>query len=198
MSDTTRTFIAIAVPTAVEGNLVRLQAELAPAVPGYRWVSVPLHLTLAFLGDMKNKDLAAVCLAVSSSVEAIEPLHVEMRGLGAFPTPDRSRVLWAGVTAVDPKPLFELRDSIVDSLARIGHRPDDPRFHPHVTLGRIKHDRGRTGDLRALIERHRDWSAGGFTVKDVRVFASTLGPTGSVYSELDRCRLGGKKSEGRA
>ena len=107
-------------------------------------------------------------------------------------------MIWAGMTAPNLKPLIDLQQSIVNSLARIGHRPDDQRFSPHVTLGRIKHQRHGPGDLRGLIERHRLWSAGRCTVTEVLVFASTLGPAGSAYSVLDRGPLVGKKTEGRA
>ncbi len=53
MPECTRTFIAIAVPDAVERELARLQDALAPEVPGCRWTSaLPFHVTLAFLGDV--------------------------------------------------------------------------------------------------------------------------------------------------
>ena len=128
---------------------------------------------------------------------SIEPFEIEVKGLGAFPSAIRPRVIWAGVTAPNLKPLLDLQESIVNSLARIGHRPDDERFHPHVTLGRIKHQRHGPGDLTGLIERHRLWSAGPCTVAEVQVFASTLGPTGSAYKVLGRGPLVGKKTEGR-
>ena len=167
-------------------------------MPGCRWTSaLPFHLTLAFLGDVPNSDLSAICQAVASSASSIEPFEIEVEGPGCVSIRDRPRVIWAGVTAPNLKPLLDLQESIVNSLARIGHRPDDERFHPHVTLGRIKHQRRGPGDLTGLIERHRSWSAGRCTVADVQVFASTLGPTGSAYKVLGRGRLAGKKTEGR-
>jgi RNA 2',3'-cyclic 3'-phosphodiesterase len=156
MPDCTRTFIAIAVPEPLERKLARLQAELAPAVPGCRWTStLPFHLTLAFLGDVPNSDLSAICQVVVASAASIEPFEIEVKGLGAFPSAIRPRVIWAGVTALNLKPLLDLQESIVSSLGRIGHRPDDQRFNPHVTLGRIKHHRNGPGDLTGLIERNR-------------------------------------------
>jgi RNA 2',3'-cyclic 3'-phosphodiesterase len=194
----TRVFIAIAIPEPLERKLTTLQAELAPAVPGCRWASaLPFHLTLAFLGDVPNGDLTAICQAVAASVRSIESFEIEVNGLGAFPSATRPRVIWAGVTAPNLKPIFDLRESVVDSLARIGHGPDEERFSPHVTLGRIKHQRHGRGDLTSLIERNRSWSAGICTVGDVQVFASTLGPTGSAYKVLGRGSLADKKTEGR-
>ena len=62
MPECTRVFIAIAIPEPLERELARLQAELAPAVPACRWTSaLPFHMTLAFLGDVPNSELSAIC-----------------------------------------------------------------------------------------------------------------------------------------
>ena len=199
MPECTRVFIAIAVPERLERTLAQLQGELAPAVPGCRWTSAsPFHLTLAFLGDVPNDHLTDIGQVAATAADSIEPFDIDVTGLGAFPSPNRPRVIWVGVTAPNLKPLFDLQASLVKSLARIGHRPDDDRFHPHLTLGRIKHHRQGPGNLSGLIERYRTWTAGRCTVAEVQVFASTLGPTGSVYAVLGRCPLNGKKNEGRA
>jgi RNA 2',3'-cyclic 3'-phosphodiesterase len=199
MPDCTRVFIAIAVCEPLERKLVRLQEELAPAIIGCRWTSaLPFHLTLAFLGDVPNSALSPICQAVASSAGKIEPFEIGVKGIGAFPSAIRPRVIWAGVTVPDQNRLLDLQASIVTSLASIGHRPDDQRFHPHVTLGRIKHQRHGPGDLTVLFERNRLWSAGQFTVADIQIFASTLGPTGSAYQVLGRGPLVDKKTESRA
>ena len=201
MPDCTRVFIAIAVSELLERELVRLQEELAPAIPGCRWTSAFCTVSpdaTAFLGDVPNSELSPICQAVASSAGRIEPFEIGVKGIGAFPSAIRPRVIWAGVTASDINRLLDLQESIVNSLASIGHRPDDQRFHPHVTLGRIKHQRHRPVDLTALFERNRSWSAGQFTVADVQGFASTLGPTGSAYQVLGRGPLVDKKTESLA
>jgi 2'-5' RNA ligase len=104
-------------------------------------------------------------------------------------------VVWAGATASDLTVLHELRAAVVQAATRAGSRSDDPRFHTHVTLGRIKSDRGAGCDLTELVERHQDWSAGSFTVVEVVTFASTLGPGGAAYAPLGRAHLKGEKTE---
>jgi RNA 2',3'-cyclic 3'-phosphodiesterase len=199
MLESTRVFIAIAIPKSLEQKLAQLQTELAPAVQGFRWASaLPFHLTLAFLGEIHNRDLNAIGQIAAESARPIEPFELEVKGLGAFPSPSRPRVIWAGVTAPDLKPLFDLQESLAGSLERIGHPPDDQRFNPHVTLGRRKHGRGGAGSLAGLIDRYSLWSAGQFRVADVLVFASTPGRAGSVYTVLSKGALVGKKTEGHA
>jgi RNA 2',3'-cyclic 3'-phosphodiesterase len=130
---------------------------------------------------------------VTASTISLDRFEVEVHGLGAFPNASRPRVVWAGVTATNINALNELQQSVIGSLERIGHGPDDPRFHPHVTLGRIKGSRHGNRRVQALIERWAGWSAGGFTVTDVFVMASILGRAGPSYKVLGRCLLDGKK-----
>jgi 2'-5' RNA ligase len=195
MPETTRTFVAIAIPELRGAQLARLQQELTPAVPGCRWtVSVPFHATLVFLGDIANRELNEVCDIVAARARPFDPLEVELAGLGAFPSASRARVIWAGLKAPNLQPLLELRDRIVASLGKAGHRIDDQEYHPHVTLGRIKSERRRAPDLSALLERYRSWSAGGFTVSEVITFASKVGPGGSQYDPLGRAPLLGENT----
>jgi 2'-5' RNA ligase len=154
-----------------------------------------LHITLAFLGDVRNRDLNELCRAVAAAAEPCARFELEVRGLGAFPSPRKPRVVWAGATASDLAGLHELRTAVVQAATAVGYRSDDPRFHPHLTLGRIKSDRGAGCDLTELVGRHQDWSAGSFPVVEVVTFASTLGPGGAAYAALGRARLQGGKTE---
>jgi 2'-5' RNA ligase len=201
MPQTTRTFVAIEVPESSGQKLVRLQKELGPLIPHCRWTAAqPFHVTLAFLGDVKDRDLNDVCKAVEAGAVlgtesgAFDAFEVKLHGLGAFPSPAKARVVWAGMTSPNMKPLLDLQQSIVRALARAGYRPDDERFHPHVTLGRIKSDRSRPSDLTAVIERFRGWAGGSFVVREVITFASTLGPLGPAYAPLGRAFVGPKKN----
>lgn len=196
MPETTRTFIAIPIPDPAGAQLARWQQALAPYVPGCRWVeSRPLHITLAFLGDVPHRDLNGLCLAVAEAAEPSGRFDLKIEGLGCFPNAGRPRVLWAGITAEDLGPLMDLREAVVRAATKAGYRPDDPRFTPHVTLGRIKSDRGRPADLTALVRREQLRSAGSFRVDEVVTYASTLESHGATYAPLKRAQLKGKKAE---
>lgn len=196
MRETTRTFIAIPIPEAVGRKLAGWQKALAPEIPGCRWVDAqPLHITLAFLGDVANRDLNDLCLAVAAAAAPSGRFELDVKGLGAFPSPERPRVLWAGITAEDLGPLAALRESVVRAATASGYRPDDPRFHPHVTLGRLRSDRGRPCDLTEIVGREQARAAGSFPVVEVVTYASTLGPRGADYAPLNRARLKGKKTD---
>jgi 2'-5' RNA ligase len=196
MRETTRTFIAIPIPDPIGPKLVRWQQALAPEIPACRWVETqPMHLTLAFLGDVPSCDLNALCLAVAAAAEPSGRFELKVQGLGAFPTPAQPRVIWAGIAADDLGPLMALREAVVRAATDAGYRPEDPRFHPHVTLGRLKSERGRPCDLTALFRREQARTAGVFPVVEVVTYASTLESRGVSYAPLNRARLKGKKSE---
>ncbi len=195
MRETTRTFIAIPIPEPIGKKLARRQADLTPKVPGCRWTEgTPYHITLAFLGDVRNSDLNQLCLAIASAVEPFARFDLAIEGLGAFPSPQKARVIWAGVAAPDPSPLLDLREAVVRAATQVGYRPDDPRFHPHVTLGRVKSERGSVCDLTKVLERNPEWAPGSFPVVEVVTYASTLEASGPSYAVLGRGRLAGKKS----
>jgi 2'-5' RNA ligase len=192
MSGSTRTFIALEIPQSIRARLASFTERIAPEAPDFRWVDpVSMHVTLAFLGDVDHKDLAKVCSAVGPAVVGQEPLRFEVRGVGAFPDPARPRTLWAGVSGPSAERLGTLRAAIVGAVARLGYPADEQRFHPHVTLGRLKerNRRVRPPDLQAMLQRHESWSAGAFEVAEVVTFESIPGPKGPCYNALSRAPL---------
>jgi 2'-5' RNA ligase len=192
MPRTTRTFIALPLPGAVRTKLEALQKILGPGVEGARWVGPDaFHLTLAFLGDVADPDLNAVCLAVAESVRKQPRLTLEVRGLGAFPDADRPRVLWAGIDG-DLDALSGVQRAAFDAACGAGYRPADERFHPHITLARLKPGKSAPTDLGPLVHRHRAWKSGPFPIDTVTTYASTTTPDGPVYAPLGRAPLAAK------
>jgi 2'-5' RNA ligase len=196
MPKTTRTFIAVAVPDALGQKLIRLQTLLAPDLPGVRWTAaLPFHLTLAFLGDVADTDLNKVCRATAAAAATVESFELRLEGLGAFPNAARPRVVWVGATGPGLDPLATLQKETARVVRAAGYPPDDDRFHPHVTLGRIKPGRGPALDLTAQVKHYQTWSPGQFKVEEAVVFASTLSPEGPTYTPLGRAPLQGRKAD---
>jgi 2'-5' RNA ligase len=195
MPETTRTFIAITIPEPLGWQLTALQAALASSIPECRWTStLPFHATLAFLGEVENRDLEDLCKMTAASTAPLEPFELHLTGVGAFPNTHRPRVVWAGLTARDLAPLLELRTAIAQAVGQAGYPVDEAQFHAHVTLGRIKPHRGRARDLTGLVQQYRGWSGGGFRVDEVVTVASSLGPDGPSHRAIGQALLAGKKS----
>ncbi|KAJ3047043.1 hypothetical protein HK102_013013, partial [Quaeritorhiza haematococci] len=82
---TTRTFLAIDVPSPLSERLTKLQARLAPLVPEFRWTDgAPFHMTLAFLGDVPYIDLNAVCEAAAKAAPGRRSNGPGLMGMGGM------------------------------------------------------------------------------------------------------------------
>jgi len=198
MADTTRTFVALAIPDDRRAKLGRLQSLVAPEMPGTRWIDPSqFHATLAFLGDVPHADLGKVCKAVGGACADRGPLDLRLEGLGVFPDAARPRVAWVGLTGPDVEELKALRAALVEAVGHAGYPPDDDRFHPHVTLGRlhVRRDAPPPAGLDALLRHYHLWSAGSFRVAEVLTYSSTLTPEGPLYTPIARAPLVGGKVE---
>lgn len=197
MSQTTRTFIAIPLPDPMGDRLTRLQGRLAPQLPSVRWnETLPFHLTLAFLGDVPYVDLNKICGAMAEASRGFRRFELTVTGLGVFPNLARARVIWAKVEGPGLETLADLHKAVVAALDKVGCIPEDERFSPHVTLGRIKPGRSaaQPNSLAAVVARHQTWSAGAFTAGEVVAFSSTVTPEGPAYAPLARAPLASSRT----
>ena len=90
-----------------------------------------------------NRDLNELCLAVAAAVEPFGRFDLSVEGLGAFPSPGAAAGRLGGDHGRRSRPASATSGkAVVRAATQAGYRPDDLRFHPHVTLGRIKTDAG--------------------------------------------------------
>ncbi len=191
MANTTRTFIAVEVPKGPSDQLGRLQRSLGPEAPNVRWVAPEhFHITLAFLGDVPHNDIAPLCRAVGDAVAPFDRFELRLEGLGAFPSPQKPRVIWVGAIGPGADALVKLQRAVADAVNAAGHPPDE-RFHPHVTIGRPKPGRGKPTDLAPMMPRYQTWSPGSLRVVEVVTFSSTQTAEGPIYAPLARAKLRG-------
>ncbi len=165
-----RLFIALPIGRAVVDAL----SEVATDVPrGWREVRPEsLHLTLAFLGEVEERRVAAAERAMRLSAARAAPLELSARGIGAFPNHERARVMWAGLEG-DVAALAELQGDLTSALRQEGFDLEERPFRPHVTLARSREPR----PLPTNAER----SFGGWRAAEVRLYESHLGPAGPRY-----------------
>ncbi len=189
-----RIFTAVELPETVRSALDDRLARLLGSTRGVQTVAPEnLHVTLRFLGQVDPALVADLLGAVQRAAGRVRTANVAVRGFGAFPRPERPRVIWSGVK--DPRgALKALFDEISTELVPLGFEPEERAYHAHVTLLRIR--RGRAAPPQ-LIERlaegmEEDPSFGSFTVDRVTVVESRLGRGsggGPDYTALARFPL---------
>ncbi len=147
------------------------------------WVAPDnLHLTLKFLGNVAETRLDAIVASLRGAVGEAATFDATVSGLGAFPTPTRARVVWAGVSA-GAEPMVELAGRVDAALAALGVPPEARPFSPHVTLGRARVPR-RAPALAEALAGGQGREFGTVRVARLVLMQSHLSPTGSRYAEL--------------
>jgi 2'-5' RNA ligase len=188
-----RLFIALEPPDPVRRRLAALQERLKTAAGRHasevKWVQVEnVHLTLQFLGAVPEDRVEAVKGAMTAAAAAAQPLHLELRGAGGFPSARRARVLWAGVGG-EVAPLTALVSALGGQLGPLGFPPEDRPFSPHLTLGRSRDSRGAPG-LAAALAQAADVPGAPWRASELVLFQSHLSPAGPRYEPLARVALG--------
>jgi RNA 2',3'-cyclic 3'-phosphodiesterase len=168
-----RLFVALDLPGAAKERL----AELAGGLPGADWVEPErYHLTLRFLGDVEGS--AADDVREGLSVLRARSFYLDLRGLGVFPLRGDPETLWAG--AGRNEALRSLRNKVESLVVRCGQPPESRKFHPHVTLAKV---RGSRPDwVGAYVAGHSLFSAPEIPIQSFSLFSSRLTPEGSVYA----------------
>jgi RNA 2',3'-cyclic 3'-phosphodiesterase len=192
MKNTLRTFVAVEISDPIRARAAELFAALGGASAKVKWVEPHnLHLTLKFLGDVHQREIAAACRAVAQGATALTPFELEVRGVGAFPTAARPRTVWLGGGAGADRMLL-MHDRVDAALAELGYRSEHRRFQTHLTIGRVRGGGPAIAELGKLIQQHADFLAGRMTVDKLSIFSSTLTPAGPIYELLGAAPLGGK------
>jgi 2'-5' RNA ligase len=183
MSKSLRTFIAVEISAAVRAKAEELIGLLRATQADVKWVEPHnLHLTLQFLGDVPENQIAEVCKAVERGAAEVAPFTLEIRGAGAFPNLGKPRTIWLG-TKDGSEQIADLHDHVALALADLGFQDEDRRFQSHLTLGRVKSTKN-VSLLGPLLRQHAEFSAGVFPVDQAIVFSSRLERGGPIYEKL--------------
>lgn len=195
----TRTFVAIDTDDAMRRRASGLIDRLRPYAPQARWVQEEnLHLTLLFMGDLSDSEIAETCSRVDWVCRANQPFTLRLAGVGAFPDASRPKAVWLGATE-GAEPLSRLHSDLDDALGDLAARGENRAFVPHLTLARVggrgQGSKGKGGGgvsehLPEVLMGLADYDAGTLSVDAVTVFASELRREGPEYQPLARCRLG--------
>ena len=148
-----------------------------------------LHLTLKFLGAVPEERIQAIVAALARSGSELRPFDARFRGLGAFPSTSRPRVIWAGVLDGAPE-MIELARRVDAALAALGFAREERPFSPHVTLGRMRRP-GRDPTLTEALAGGSTREFGRMRVPGAFLMRSELSPRGARYTELAEMPLGG-------
>lgn len=200
-SSSVRAFFAVpADPVWVE-SAKELLKRLRPDLPNASWTRPESwHITLHFLGEISRAQADRFAAEVAPIAGDAVGGDLEPSGAVIFPPRGTARVLGAGF-AESASTVFlarlaaaaeELSVPIQDARSKI-----QKRFHPHVTLARL-----RRPWPREAVERYRAaldaWRPPVFRARCAVLFQSRLDPAGAVHTALATCRFAASPVELRA
>lgn len=180
-----RIFVAVDLSEDVRRAIAEHVSHLKVAFPSapVRWEHAEkFHITMKFFGDTDETQLQRIKELVARAASTAPPFKLTVSGPGAFRRRENA-VLWIGV---------EESPGEAGRLTRIAHileggSRERRRFHPHITIARIK----KPAQARELIDAHNrsDLDAHEFLVDHLTIYESKLLPSGSVYSVISRQAL---------
>lgn len=185
-----RVFCAIDLPERVKSRVAEHVSNLRRDFPGVRasWEKTEkLHFTLKFLGDVETERIKELSHAAERAASSLEAFDLTIAEPGTFPPHGPARVLWLGVKD-DSGSLARLHQSLEDTCSAAGFSRESRPFKPHLTLARIRTPHG-THEL-AAAHRAASFTPQTFTVSEIVLMRSELGPGGSRYTPLSHCRMG--------
>ncbi len=188
-----RTFVAVDVSGAVQSLADKTIGQLQPIAGDYRWSkNENFHLTTNFTGDIHEREVPELCACIKKACSGFSEFALEFGGLGAFPRPDRPRVLWLGVQE-GREELCQLQQALAERLFDdMGFPPDRNDYNPHLTLGRLNHSNGWKPELLNCFSEEHAQSAPTATsfVDEVIVYSSYREKSGPTYTPMATIELG--------
>ena len=185
--DGVRCFVAIEIPKPVQALLKPVQTRLQSEIRKVSWTkSGNFHLTLKFLGDVHSEAIGAVSEAVENVAAAQVPFSIEFGGIGAFPTLEHPRVIWVGIKHGEAT-VSHLAKAVNFQLKPLGF-PADNRFHPHLTLGRLRSPMNLQ-PLKSILRKYDTIEGTTVSVNEITVMQSQLHPNGTIYTPLNLCHF---------
>lgn len=174
-----RAFIALDIPQALREDVAALARQLKTSVRGRFVPRENYHVTIAFLGDVIERELADAMLALDEAASRFAPVELAPDGLGKFGRANDA-TLWLGFTQ-DPK-LMELAAFVRAELDDASVSFDAKPFLPHLTIARrAALDHGMLPALPFPAPAHTG---------ELSLFKSTLTGDGAIYEPAYTVRLG--------
>jgi 2'-5' RNA ligase len=177
-----RLFIALNIPENIKDQLILLRDSVAAG--NYKWESKDkLHLTLKFIGDTTEENVEKI-IEELKFLKDYSSINCSINDFGFFFRDNNPSILWAGMKVADS--LFEIVDKIESILEIFSITKEKRKFHPHLTLLRIKKNPGNN-----FINSFKNFKFVpiNFQANSISLYKSELKSTGSVYQEIKNYKL---------
>jgi RNA 2',3'-cyclic 3'-phosphodiesterase len=183
-----RAFVAVLLDEPTKRAVSAQIERLRPLSKAVAWVPAHnLHLTLRFLGDQTEEQLAELVPALEEAASGVPAFTLSLKGLGAFPGLEHPRSLWVGVSD-GAQEVLRLQTRVAEALERRGTPIEARAWQAHVTIGRVADEkrwrREGVAELRAALVRGAATPFGTMPVNSIALMRSDLYTSGARYTGI--------------
>ncbi len=172
--------MALPIPLTQRDQLRRICCGVRPA----RWLSEEnFHLTLRFIGEVEEPEVAYVMSALSSV--RFPQFELQVSGVGYFKSGRKITSLWAKVEISSA--LVSLYEGIEKVLKRHGLIPERRKFIPHVTLAKLKN--ASPEHVREWLQNNGAFHMAPFNIDRFRLYESYRSTSGATYTSVQEFPL---------
>jgi len=169
-----RLFVAIDIPINPEMEGVMSYVKKAGKVKAVEKEN--LHITLKFLGEVSEDKLPYIKNCIEKSCKKFKKFSIKLKGLGAFPSLSRPRVIWIGVDE-GKDTISEIMKRLDECFQKLGFKKEKS-YVPHMTIARVK------GFIKLDPRPYLKKDFGSVLVEEIKLKKSTLTPKGPIYDDI--------------
>ncbi|MBN2019873.1 MAG: RNA 2',3'-cyclic phosphodiesterase [Sedimentisphaerales bacterium] len=186
-----RCFIAIDIDEKMRNAIADLQKQIAAKVDikkgDVKWVEPDnIHLTLKFLGEIEDKQLADVCEISKQVAEAHKNFTLDIETVGTFGGRS-AKVVWVGA-GKGADELLALQKDLEGRLEQAGYPKEEREFSAHLTLCRVRNPKAGF-KLADACKAFADYKLGSISADALCIYQSQLTPAGPIYTLLASYKL---------
>jgi RNA 2',3'-cyclic 3'-phosphodiesterase len=172
-----RLFVAIDLPEDIREQFRDVQEALSTSRARLTMVGTEsMHITLKFIGEVNGSSLKVICDALGS----IKYPAFSMQAGLITPNSNRSpRIIWAEISDNgNSSDLVRLIDGV---LSPLGIEPEKRKYHPHVTIARIRQFHESVFEMVASVAGS---CSGNIPATKFTLKKSELTPGGPIYTDI--------------
>ncbi len=178
-----RSFIAIEIDSLNKQKITNIISQLKKSDAIVKWAKEnQMHLTLKFLGDIKESDVEKISANLKSIADNFNTFSIKFSKIGGFPNMQKPRVIWLGIDK-GSEYLKLLNNKIEDNLEKLGFAKEKREYSAHLTLGRIKSLKNIQNLTKIINEINLDLNDE-VKIEKIILFQSALTPKGAIYTPL--------------
>ena len=178
-----RAFIAIELNSAIKDELTKVQSELKSSGADLKRVDPKaMHLTLKFLGEVSDDKIEEVKDILNRVSSQHSKFELSLFKLGGFPTLKVPRVIWVGLDKGCSQ-AEAIAGELEEALTQIGFAKEKKSFSAHLTLGRVRSNKGKQKLLK-MIDALVFKPSASSTVDKITLFQSKLTTQGAIHTPL--------------